>query len=255
MLIEPATLKALPLFSVLTREEIANITQNSRVRHCERGQFLFMHGEPITHFYVICRGTVQIFRETPDGHEVTSNMLIAGDAINAHEIITKESLRHMNARAVDDVMILKIPVSWMKAHLNSFDHMSSHLMAALSDHLHSAQIEAEHQSTMTAPQIIACFLQRLCILYGFNPEGFDLPYSKTLLASRLRMELATFSRNLKRLKEEGITIEGTRVTFTDKQKTGRFVCDECSLSEDCPAHIRLHKTTDTKTKKHESACA
>lgn len=243
MLIEPATLKALPLFSVLTREEIANITKNSRIRHCERGQFLFMHGELITHFYVICRGTVQVFRETPDGHEVTSEMLIAGDAINAHEIITQESLHNMNARAVNKVMLLEIPVSWMKEHLNSFDHMSSHLMAALSDRLHSAQIEAEHQSTMTATQIIACFLQRLCMLYEFNPEGFELPYSKTLIASCLRMELATFSRTLKRLKEEGITVEGTHVVFTDTQKTGRFVCDECSLSEDCPAHIRLHKTT------------
>jgi CRP/FNR family transcriptional regulator, dissimilatory nitrate respiration regulator len=255
MLIDPATLKAIPLFSALIQEESALIIKSSRLRRYERGQFVFMHGDPITHFYVICLGTVQIFRETPDGHEVTSNMLIAGDAINAHEIITKESLHHMNARAVDDVMLLEIPVSWMKAHLNSFDHMSSHLMAALSDRLHSAQIEAEHQSTMTATQIIACFLQRLCILYDFNPEGFDLPYSKTLLASRLRMELATFSRNLKRLKKEGITVDGTRVTFTDKQKTGRFVCDACSLSEDCPAHIRLHKTTDTKTKKHESAYA
>lgn len=255
MLIEPATLKALPLFSVLTTEEIANITQNSRVRHCDRGQFLFRHGEPITHFYVICRGTVQIFRETPDGHEITSDMLIAGDAINAQEIITQESLHLLNARAVDNVMLLEIPVSWMKAHLNSFDHMSSHLMAALSDRLHSAQIEAEHQSTMTATQIVACFLQRLCVLYDFNPKRFELPYSKTLIASRLRMELATFSRTLKRLKQEGITVEGTHVTFTDKQKTGRFVCDVCSLSEDCPAHSRLHKTTAAKPQKHDSAYA
>lgn len=243
MLIEPSTLKALPLFSILTKAESTLIIKSSRLRRCERGQFVFMHGEPITHFYVICRGTVQVFRETPDGHEVTSDMLIAGDSINAHEIITQQSLHNMNARAVDDAVLLKIPVSWMKANLNSFDHISSHLMAGLSNRLHSAQIEAEHQSTMTATQIVACFLQRLCVLYEFDPKGFELPYSKTLIASRLRMELATFSRTLKRLKEEGITVEGTHVVFTDTQKTGRFVCDECSLSEDCPAHMRLHKHT------------
>lgn len=243
MLIEPSTLKALPLFSTLTQEESALITKSSRMRQCERGQFVFRHGEPITHFYVICRGAVQIFRETPDGHEVTSDMLIAGDVINANEIITELSLHGMNARTVDDAMLLAIPVGWMKANLNSFDHISSYLMAGLSKRLHSAQIEAEHQSTMTATQIVACFLQRLCILYGFNPEGFELPYSKTLIASRLRMELETFSRTLKRLKEKGITVRGTRVIFTDTQKTGRFVCDKCSLSEDCPAHRRLHKNT------------
>lgn len=243
MLIEPSTLKALPLFSALTKAESARIIKSSRLHSCERGQFVFMHCEPISHFYVICRGTVQIFRETPDGHEVTSDMLIAGDSINANEIITQQSLHNMNARAVDDAVLLKIPVSWMKTHLNTFDHISSHLMAGLSNRLNSAQIEAEHQSTMTATQIVACFLQRLCVLYDFDPKGFELPYSKTLIASRLRMELATFSRTLKRLKEEGITVEGTHITFTDKQKTGHFVCDECSLSEDCPAHLHLHKDT------------
>jgi hypothetical protein len=118
-------------------------------------------------------------------------------------------------------------------------------MAAISDRLHSAQIEAEHQSTMSATQIVACFLQRLCVLYELDPSGFELPYSKTLIASRLRMELATFSRTLKKLKEEGINVERTHVVFTDKQKTRRFVCDECSLSEDCTAHIKLHKAGTT----------
>lgn len=243
MLLDPSILKALPLFSALSQEETALITRNSRLQDCKRGQFLFMHGERITHFYVICRGTLQIFRETPNGHEVTSDMLIAGDSINANEIMTKEPLHTMNARAVDDTVLLEIPVRWMKVHLNDFDHMSSHLMAGLSDRLHSAQIEAEHQSTMSATQIVACFLQRLCVLYGFGPGGFELPYSKTLIASRLRMELATFSRTLKRLKKEGITVAGTHVEFTDKQKTSHFVCDKCSLSEDCPAHIQLHKNT------------
>jgi CRP-like cAMP-binding protein len=248
MFADPATLRALPLFSAITHEETALIIRNSRIRSCERGQYLFMHGEKITHFYVICRGAVQIFRETPDGHEVTSNLLIAGDSVNANEIITKQPLHTINARTVSDAELLEIPVAWMKEHLNTIDHISAHLMAGLSDRLHSAQIEAEHQSTMSSAQIVACYLQRLSILYDFDPRGFELPYSKTLIASRLRMELATFSRALKRLKQQGIVVEGTHVTFTDKQRTGRFVCDKCSLSEDCPAHNRLHKTASNNPK-------
>ncbi|MDB2415204.1 helix-turn-helix domain-containing protein [Rickettsiales bacterium] len=101
---------------------------------------------------------------------------------------------------------------------------------------------------MTATQMVACFLQRLCILYGHDPQDFELPYSKTLIASRLRIELETFSHTLKRLKKEGITVEGKDVSFTNKQKTGHFVCDECSLSEDCPAHVHLHKSKDNAPK-------
>jgi CRP-like cAMP-binding protein len=240
MTIKSEALRTLPLFSGLTQQENTRLLANSSMRKCERGTFLFMHGDVITNFYVVCRGIVQIFRSTPDGHEVTSDLLIAGYSLNADEIITKQTMHNKNARAVDDALLLAIPVSWMQENLNNIDHMAAYLMASLSDRLHSAQIEAEHQSTMSATQIVACYLQRLCMLYGFDPAGFELPYSKTLIASRLRIELETFSRALKNLREEGIEVNGTHVIFKDTQKTGHFVCDQCSLSEDCPAHLSLH---------------
>ncbi len=234
-------LRTLPLFSGLSVEENTRLLANSRLRNCERGAYLFMHGDAITHFYVVCRGTVQIFRETPDGHEVTSDLLIAGDSLNADEIITKQVTHNKNARAVDEIVVLEIPISWMVANLNNINHMAEHLMASLSDRLHSAQIEAEHQSTMSATQIVACYLQRLCTLYGFDPKGFELPYSKTLIASRLRIELETFSRALKNLRGEGFEVNGAHVSINNVEKTSHFVCDSCSLSEDCPVHLSLHK--------------
>lgn len=90
MVVKSEILKTLPMLSGLTTDENALLLANSRMRNCERGTFLFMHGDTITNFYVVCRGTVQIFRETPDGHEVTSDLLIAGDSLNADEIITKQ---------------------------------------------------------------------------------------------------------------------------------------------------------------------
>jgi CRP-like cAMP-binding protein len=241
MILNSEMLRSLPVFSALTKHENSNLLANSRLRVCEQGAFLFIHGDMITNFYVVCKGSVQIFRETPDGHEVTSDLLIAGDSINADEIITRRITHNKNARAVDGVVVLQIPTSWMQQNLSNFDYMAEHLMSSLSDRMHSAQIEAEHQSTMSATQIVACYLQRLCVLYNFSPKGFDLPYSKTLIASRLRIELETFSRALKNLRDEGIKVNGTHVSFIDVKKTGHFVCDECSLCEDCPAHMSLHK--------------
>lgn len=241
MTIKAEILRTLPLFSGLTHQENTCLLANSNLRSYERGAFIFMHGDAINNFYVVCRGAIQIFRETPDGHEVTSDLLIDGESINADEIMTKQGTHNKNARAVDDVLILQIPISWIHENLSKYDQMAAHLMTNLSDRLNRAQIEAEHQSTMSATQIVACYLLRLCMNYGFDPDGFELPYSKTLISSRLRIELETFSRTLKNLKEEGIKVNGTNVSFADMNKVGHFVCDYCSLSEDCPAHITLHK--------------
>ena len=46
-------------------------------------------------------------------------------------------------------------------------------------------------------------------------HGFTLPFKKSLIASRLGMELETLSRALPKLKEHGITVKGSQVVFHD----------------------------------------
>lgn len=244
------TLKVLPLFADLTREDSSLVIQNSRIRQCERGQFLFAHGDKAMHFYIVCRGTIQMFRETPDGHEVTSDILIAGDSIGAEEVVQSNSSYQSNARAVDNATLLEVPISWMKEHLKNFDHLALKLLKDISTRLRSAQIESEHLSTMSAAQIVACYLQKLCVLYNFDPQGFELPYSKTLIASRLHMELETFSRSLKKLREQGLVVTGTHVTFKNAHRTSQFACNNCSVSEDCPTHQQLYAKLHEQHLKH-----
>ncbi len=240
------TLRALPLFSDITREEGDLLVRNSRIISCRRGQFLFAHGDKITHFYVICRGAMQIFRETPGGHEVTSNILIAGDSINADEVVARQALHQVNARAVEDCSMLEIPVSWMREHFKDFDHIVEKLLAGLADRLHGVQVEAEQLTTMSAAQMVACYLQKLCVLYNFDPHGFELPYTKTLIASRLRMEKETFSRTLQTLRDQGITVSGTHVSIRDMRKADNFACGECSAVDECATHHALHEKLDKR---------
>jgi len=232
-------LKALPIFADFGGENLAILTSNSRVRQYPSGHYLYMHGDDIKNFKIVCRGTIQVFRETPDGHEVTSDILIAGDCINADEIIARHTAHMTNARVVDDAMVLEISISWMRLHLKDFDQLAPRLLQGLSERLRESQKEAVHRSTMSATQIVACYLQGLCVLYDFDPQGFDLPYSKTLIASRLHMEPATFSRTLQKLKGVGISVTGNHVAFTNLHKAGHFVCDECSVSAECPTHQAL----------------
>jgi CRP-like cAMP-binding protein len=224
------------LFGGLSEEENDLLLANSRKRHFDRGTFLYMQGDMITDFYIICSGAVQIFRETPDGHEVTSDLLISHDFLNVDEIFMNQATHNNNARAVDEVTLIQIPILWMKSNITKSDNLAEQLLASLSKRLQSSQIEAEHQSTMSAAQIVACYLQRLCTDNGFNPDKFELPYSKTLISSRLHIELETFSRTLKSLRGEGIEVNGTSVSFADIKKIRYFVCHHCSLSENCSAH-------------------
>lgn len=247
--ISPEVVRTLPLFSGVTEQDKDALIKGGRIRQCRRGQMLFAHGEPVTHFYIIVSGTVQLFRENPDGHEKTIDVLKAGQTICESEIM--DSCRHhrVNVLTVDDAVIMEFPVTWLKDAAKKYSAFALNLLSLIAGQAHMAEVEAEHQATMSATQLVACFLQRLCVLYDFDPTSFDLPYSKTLIASRLGMELETFSRTLAKLKEHGITVEGTHVNIHDLKRIEHYVCGFCSIAEDCPTHQAMERKIEGTERK------
>ena len=236
MSIPPHVLKTVPLFADLTPQEVTLLEQHCRVRTYEEGQILFTQGDAITSLYVLCQGTLQIFRDTQTGHEVTTDILIAGDLLGADDMLNAVETHTSSAKAVDKTILVDIPALWVRENFKSFDRLGEHLLEYVSKRLHQAQTEREQSITMTAPQLIACYVQRLCFLYGFDPKGFDLPYKKTLIASRLGMALETFSRSLEKLSDHGIIISGNHVSIPDIEKATTFVCSECSINDVCENH-------------------
>ena len=189
----------------------------------------------------MCQGTLQIFRDTQTGHEVTTDILIAGDLLGADDMLNAVESHTSSAKAVDKTILIDIPAPWVRQSLKNFNGLGEHLLEYVSKRLHQAQTEMEQRITMTAPQLIACYLQRLCFLYGFDPGGFDLPYKKTLIASRLGMALETFSRALEKLSEHGIIVSGHHVSIHSHEKAEKFSCSECSANDICENHHALRK--------------
>jgi len=240
-----------PLFAGLDEKQAGELLAGGRTRTIKRNSHIFMHGDRLAGFYMITQGTVQLFRETPDGYEKTIEVLKAGQSICEGEIMDGCPTHRTSARAIDDVTLLEFPVPWLKDAAKKHGNFALNLLSMISAQAHLAELEAEHQATMSAAQLVACFVQRLCTLYDFDPNGFDLPYSKTLIASRLGMELETFSRTLGKLKDCGIMVKGNHVSIYNLDLIHSYVCDFCSVARECKTHERLGekmcKSTKTKT--------
>jgi CRP-like cAMP-binding protein len=239
--IAPNIIRTMPLFSGLTERDRDALIKEGRIRHCSKGQMLFLHGEPVTHFYIVITGTFQLFRTNADGHEKTIEVVKAGQTMCKAEILDFCRAHRTNAVPVEDSVVIEFPVGWLKESAKKYSIFALNLLSRIAHQAHLAEVEAEHQATMSAAQLVACFLQQLCVLYHFDPKGFDLPYSKTLIASRLGMELETFSRTLTKLKEHGITVEGTKVSIHDLSRIEHYVCGICSIADDCETHQAMEK--------------
>lgn len=243
------SVRGMPLFAGLSEHEKDVLIQSGRVRQCPRGKMLFAHGEPVTNFYIIIKGVFQMFRTNAEGHEKTIEILKAGQTMCKSEILDSCRNHRLNALPVEDSTVLEFPLNWLRESAKKSSVFALNLLSRIAHQAHMAEIEAEHQASMSATQLVACFLQQLCVLYHFDPKGFDLPYSKTLIASRLGMELETFSRTLTKLKEQGITVEGTHVKIHDLKRIEHYVCGLCSIAEECETHQAMEKISSGTAKK------
>lgn len=223
----------LSFFSKLSEKEKAELLKVAHFRHVDRGESIFQQGDTLTHFFWICNGAVQKFRVTPDGRELTGAIRAVGEVLYDPDNRQRNPHHTMNARAVQDTTLLVLPAPWVDEHIKLWPHLADHFMTLLVERAQEAVIDSEHQSTMNAAQLVSCFLQKLCVLHHFDPHGFDLPYSKSLIASRLGMELETFSRTLPKLKELGITVTGKHVTFDNVDSAQNHACGSCSVVEEC----------------------
>jgi CRP-like cAMP-binding protein len=237
----PDNARGLPLFSGLAEHERDALVKEGHIRQVPRGQILFTHGDPVTHFYIIVSGSMQLFRSNAEGHEKTISVVKSGQTMCEDEILDACHGHRASSVAVEDATVMEFPIAWLKDAAKKYNTFALNLLSMMASRAHLAEVEAEHQATMSAAQLVACFMQRLCVLHNLDPKGFDLPYSKTLIASRLGMELETFSRTLAKLKEQGITVDGNRVKITDIGRLGEYVCGMCSVAGECATHQTMEK--------------
>lgn len=243
----PDVINNLNLFSGISHQEKLAFMREGRIRWCAKGQYLFRYGEPINHFYIVCSGLVQLLRQTPDGCLITTDFVIPGKTIGKNEIFHKFSNhRQLSAIATEDTIVVEFSAAWLKKIAAENSVIALNILSALSQYAYMVEVENEHKSTMTAAQQVACFLQRLCTMHDFDPQGFELPYSKTLIASRLGMEPETFSRALARLRGHGIEVKDMWVVFYDVEMMGNYVCNHCSIANECVSHNSLKHSRHCK---------
>ncbi len=241
---DPGFVRKDSLFDGLSEEEKNNFLESGKVLSFRRGQTVFRQGEPLHSFYMICSGIVQLSRVTPNGREVTLDILIEGDMACAKEIFEMRDTHMVTASAVKPTKIMIFPKRWLFETAQKNSVFAINLLAAISRRAQMVELDAEHQATMSAPQLAACFLMHLCNNHGFDPHGFDLPFSKSLIASRLGMELETLSRTFPVLEKYGISIKGKRVVLRDLDAADKHVCDNCSVRESCRARLSLQRKKD-----------
>ena len=220
MTIEIQALRAIPEFSALADTELAYVQKVTRERHMQRGELLFLEGEPGERLHYIQSGQVKIFKTSADGKEQVLRIFHAGETFNevpvfdggpnpASAMALEEGMVYVLHRAdiqrllsehptiaLSVIQVLASRLRYMVGLVEdlSFKHVSARVAKMLL--LHSAEFEGKTTHRLTQQEIAAVVgTAREVVgraLKALEQEGaIDLEQGRITILSRERLEAAS----------------------------------------------------------------
>lgn len=208
-----ATIRGVPLFGHLSDGILDRLLANAFPREYDKGQMLFLQGEPAECFYVVLDGWLKVFRETADGDEAVIGVFTAGETI-AEAAAFLEIGYPVSGQAVERARLLPIRVGPFRQVVAENPKIAMNMLASMSRRLHHLVAEVEQLKTRSATARVVEFLLRRCSVKE-GPAVIALPYDKTLISRRLGMQPESLSRILAKLRKIGVRTEQERVVISD----------------------------------------
>ncbi len=208
-------LRAAPLFSLLSPEQLDRIARHARSLRLDEGQTLFQQGEPVSHFYLSCEGRIKLFRMSPEGNEKIIE-IIREQRIFAEALMFNEAERYpVGAAALLPSRVIAINSAEFTAMLHESPETCFLLLGDLSQRLHGLIREIDDLSLRTGASRVAFYLHTHL---SEEHDSFLLDISKSVLAARLSIKPETFSRIVRGLSDKGIiSVQGRKITVHDRK--------------------------------------
>lgn len=218
------------LFSGLSDGDLTELLSFAQVRTHKRGNLLFLQGEPASRLYIILQGWVKVYNGTADGEETILQMLCTGDTL-LESAVFLNAPTPISAQVVEDAILLSIPSPIIRQRVQSSNDLAVSMLNNVSLRSQRLIHQMEQSRLKSARERVGWFLLRLYMSQKHETDSIHLPYDKSIIASYLNMRPETFSRTLKKLRDEGIEIFKDRIQLPDAKSLCKF-CDNY-IAEDC----------------------
>lgn len=195
-----------PVFAALSPAALAPLLEGAMAKLFGRHAVLFLQGEPASRFFVVLEGWVRLYRQTPQGHEITIALFGRGESF-AEAVVLQTMPFPVSAQAVADSRLLVIPADSFMPHLRASTDLCLKVMAAMARRLQDLVLQLESVSSRSTLQRLALFILRLCDRET-GDCSIELPLDKNLIAARLGMQPETLSRCLAKLRVAGVESDG-----------------------------------------------
>jgi CRP/FNR family transcriptional regulator len=190
----------------LSSKQLTELGKYTAIKRVEAGTELFTDADRITTYSNILSGVVKLTKLLADGRQQIVGLQFAPDFMGR----PFQSKRLMSAEAAGDVLVCSFPKAAIDRLIVESPDLEHRLLEQTLQELDEAREWMVTLGRKSASEKISSFL--LLIAIHFNPEAldeegpitFDLPLKRADIADFLGITVETVSRNLTKLRMEGV---------------------------------------------------
>jgi CRP/FNR family transcriptional regulator, dissimilatory nitrate respiration regulator len=215
-------LRRVPLFAELEETDLDRLAGLSRTLTLRRKETVFREGEPYEGMFVILEGLAVVFKLSEDGRMLILHVCRPGDSFAEVALFDGQGAKYpAHARVTRDSEILFLPKDQFAPFLKQHPEVAWEMLKGFAGRLKELTAQLEGVTLREVAARLASYLLREAEAEG---SSFTLPLAKSSLASYLGTVHETLSRTFARLiKEEIVSVEGSRVTILDVARLRRLV--------------------------------
>jgi len=209
-------LKHCYLCKELDDNELNVLAEIVLIRTVDKGEILFLQGDPARGFYTLLSGLIRVYKSSPEGKEYTLHIIRPGQMFAEAAIFGGEKFPANSIALEESVVAFFAKDRFVNLIANS-PNISLKMISALSGFVRDFNQQIENLSLKEVSTRLALFLLGRAEASGKNKIILDI--SKSELAKSLGTVGETLSRNFRKMKELGILeIDGKNIVILDFQK-------------------------------------
>lgn len=209
------SLHEVPLFQKLTASELRLVRGIAALKSYKKDQIVFLEGESFAGFYVVMSGSVKVYKLSSDGSETVLHILNPYKSFAETPVFTGSNIYPACAQAIEDSTLFHIPKLEFRNLMEKSPSLSIKISEAFAARLMELNKKFGQLSASVERRLARYMLSEIDQNGSIRkPEPFFvLGVSKKDLAAQLGMAVETFSRNLRKLKDEKIIRESFKKIF------------------------------------------
>lgn len=221
--LDESLLLPLPPFSKLEKAQVRTILDHATSRRFETGAPVFHEGASAKRFFLLLDGTIRVVKTTPDGEQVTSIHIPAGQLFGIAQAFGRDTYP-ATAIAACDVIALSWPASLWAGFIHDYPDFATETYKIVGARLGELNTRIIEMSTQHVEQRIARALLRLINQSGRQVEqGIEInfPITRKDVSEMTGTTLQTVSRLLSSWEKNGLV---------SSQRRKIIVCDPHRLT-------------------------